>query len=355
VKDKNQKIPVGILGATGSVGQKFIQLLEDHPYFEVTEVAASERSAGKTYADAAHWFLPGKIPAKIRQMKVKLCDPSLDCRLVFSGLDASVAGEVEENFAKAGYIVVSNSKNHRFDQYVPLLIPEVNAEHLELLDKQEYAAGKIVTNPNCSTIGLVMAIKPLLDDFGLKQLNVVTLQAISGAGFPGMAGLSILENAIPHISGEEPKVETEPLKILGQVGEKGIDMLNIPISAQCNRVPVIDGHLLSVQVSMERKVKREEVIASWQQFRGEPQKLNLPSAPGLPIHYFMEEDYPQPRLHRNLENGMAISVGRLRECPLFDYKFTVLSHNTVRGAAGGAILCAELMKAKGIFSSVTEN
>ncbi len=350
MKETNQKIAVGILGATGSVGQKFIQLLEDHPYFEVAEVAASERSAGKTYAEATHWFLPNKIPEKIKGLKVKSCEPSLDCRLVFSGLDASVAGEVEENFARAGYIVVSNSKNHRFDPYVPLLIPEVNADHLELLNKQEYTTGKIVTNPNCSTIGLVMAIKPLLDDFGLKQLNVVTLQAISGAGFPGMAGLSILENAIPHIGGEEKKIETEPLKILGRVGEKGIEMLNLPISAQCNRVPVIDGHLLSVQVSLERKAKWKEVIASWQQFRGEPQRLKLPSAPGLPIHYFEEADYPQPRLHRNLENGMAVSIGRLRECPLFDYKFTVLSHNTVRGAAGGAILCAELMKAKGILS-----
>ena len=344
-----KKISVGILGATGSVGQKFIQLLESHPYFEVKEVIASERSAGKIYAQAVNWFLPGKIPSGASNLTVKSTEKEIDCPLLFSGLDASVAGEVEEKYARAGHIVVSNSKNHRFDPDVPLLIPEVNADHLELLNQQKFGKGKIVTNPNCSTIGLVIALKPLLDVFGLEQVNVVTLQAISGAGYPGLSGVTIIENAIPFIGGEEQKIESEPLKLFGKVGSEGVTLLDLPISAQCNRVAVIDGHLLSVQVKLKRRGKREELIKAWQNFSAAPQELDLPSAPDQPIHYFEEDDYPQPRLHRNLENGMAVSVGRLRECPIFDYKFSVLSHNTVRGAAGGAILCAELMKAKGFI------
>jgi len=343
----NNKIPVGILGATGSVGQKFIQLLDNHPIFEITEVAASKRSAGKTYSEAANWFMPGPIPENVTRIKVKTTEPTLNCPLVFSGLDASVAGEVEENFARAGYIVVSNSKNHRFDVDVPLLIPEVNPEHLDLLRMQKFGKGKIVTNPNCSTIGMVMALKPLLDAFGLEQVNVTTMQAISGAGFPGLASVSIIENVIPHIGGEEEKVETEPKKILGSITDSGIRLLDLLISAQCNRVQVIDGHLESVQAKLKNKPKKKDIIETWVNFRSEPQKLNLPFAPVQPIHYFEQPEYPQPRLHRNLENGMAVSVGGLRDCAIFDYKFNVLSHNTVRGAAGGAILCAELMQAKG--------
>ncbi len=343
------KISVGVLGATGSVGQKFIQLLDDNPYFEVKEVIASERSAGKIYAQAANWFLEGKIPSTVANLIVKSTESEIDCPLLFSGLDASVAGEVEEKYARAGHIVVSNSKNHRFDPDVPLLIPEVNPDHLSLLEQQKYGKGKIVTNPNCSTIGLVIALKPLLNVFGLEQVNVVTLQAISGAGYPGLSGVTIMENAIPFIGGEEQKIESEPLKLLGKVGPEGVKLLDLPISAQCNRVAVIDGHLISVQVKLKRRGNREELIKAWENFSALPQKLGLPSAPKQPIHYFEKDDYPQPRLHRNLENGMAVSVGRLRECPIFDYKFSVLSHNTVRGAAGGAILCAELMKAKGII------
>ncbi len=348
MNSSESKISVGILGATGSVGQKFIQLLENHPWFEITEVVASERSAGKKYSEAANWFLPGVIPERVANLTVKTLESSLDCKLLFSGLDASVAGEAEEFFAKAGYIVVSNSKNHRFDSDVPLLIPEVNPDHLQLLESQKYE-GKIVTNPNCSTIGLVTALKPLLDSFGLEQLNVATLQAISGAGMPGLPSATIIENVIPHIGGEEAKIESEPLKILGRFFNGQIENLNLPISAQCNHVPVIDGHTESVQVKLKMKPSKEEIIKVWRNFSSEPQDLKLPFAPVQPIHYFEQPDYPQPRLHRNLEKGMAVSIGGLRECNLFDFKFTVLSHNTVRGAAGGAILNAELMKAKGLI------
>lgn len=342
------KIKVAVLGATGSVGQKFIQLLEDHPYFELYELGASDRSAGKKYKDAVNWFMTSPIPEGIGDLIVKNCEPPFESRIVFSGLDSSVAGEIEENFAKAGYIVVSNSRNHRFDPDVPLLIPEVNGDHLQLLSIQKYS-GAIVTNPNCSTIGMVMALKPLFDNFGLESVNVVTLQALSGAGYPGVSGLDSTDNVIPFISGEEEKLETEPLKILGKFNGSGIDLTDIKISASTNRVPVLDGHTESIQVKLKSKATKEDILKVWNEFSTEPQALMLPFAPIKPIHYFTEDRYPQPRLHRNIDKGMATSVGRLRECNIFDYKFTVLSHNTVRGAAGGAILCAELMVKKGLI------
>lgn len=346
---ENKKIPVGVLGATGSVGQKFIQLLEGHPYFEVTEVGASERSAGKLYKDAVNWILSTPIPASVANLTVKECVPNLDVKVVFSGMDASVAGEVETEFAKKGYIVISNSKNHRFDPDVPLLVPEINAEHLELIKSQNYNGGAIVTNPNCSTIGLVLALKPLIDKFGIEALNVVTMQALSGAGYPGVSSLDIIDNVIPFIGGEEGKMEIEPKKIFGAVKDGKVDNLDFKISAQCNRVQVIDGHLECVQVKFKNKPSIEEIKQAWKEFKGEPQKYDLPLAPVQPIHYFEEDKYPQPRVHRNIDKGMAVAVGRLRECSLFDYKFVILSHNTVRGAAGGAILCGELMKAKGLI------
>jgi len=349
VGQSTDRIPVAVLGATGSVGQKFIQLLSNHPYFKVVEVAASERSAGKTYAEAVNWILPEPIPEDVAKLKVKECVPNKNCKVAFSGLDASVAGEVEEDFAKAGYIVVSNSKNHRQDTYVPLMIPEVNPDHIQLMEYQNYGEGKIVTNPNCSVIGMVIALKPIFDNFGLEAINVVTMQAISGAGFPGVASLTILDNVVPYIGGEEDKMELEPLKLLGAFTPKGIKFPDIPISAQCNRVSVLDGHTETVQIKLSKKASKQDIIDCWQAFKSEPQKLQLPSAPVQPIHYFDNPAYPQPRLHRNLDKGMAVSVGRLRECKLFDYKFVVLSHNTVRGAAGGAILCAELLKAKGML------
>jgi aspartate-semialdehyde dehydrogenase len=342
-----RKIPVGILGATGSVGQKFIELLANHPWFEITALAASERSSNKSYNDAANWFLPTKCPDFIAEMPVQVCKPNLNCEIVFSGLDSSVAGEIETEFANAGYIVLSNAKNHRMDDDVPLLIPEINSEHLALIKKQNFGRGKIVTNPNCSTIGLALVLKPLLDNFGIENVNVVTLQALSGAGYPGVASLDIIDNVLPFISGEEDKIETEPLKIFGQYEEGNIKYQNIKISALCNRVAVTDGHLECVSVSLSEKAAEKEIIKIWKEFTAEPQKLNLPSAPKNPLYYFQDDDYPQPRLHRNIDKGMAACIGRLRKCNIFDYKFNVLSHNTIRGAAGGAILNAELMIKKG--------
>ena len=346
---EDKKIKVGILGATGSVGQKFIELLSDHPWFEIAEVAASERSAGKAYKDAVNWILSSPLPPSVANLIVKNCEPGLETKLVFSGLDSSIAGTVETEFANAGYIVVSNSKNHRMDSDVPLLVPEINAEHLQLVKHQKFKEGCIVTNPNCSTIGMVLALKPLHDNFGLESVNVVTMQALSGAGYPGVSSLDIIDNVIPFISGEEPKLELEPLKILGKLNSDSIEYEKIKISAQCNRVAVIDGHLECVQVKLKKKASIEEMKKAWKNFSGEPQKLNLPTAPLKPIYYFEEDKYPQPRIHRNLDKGMAVSIGRLREDPLFDYKFVILSHNTNRGAAGGAILCAELLKAQNYF------
>ena len=338
-----KKINVGILGATGSVGQKFIALLSEHPWFEIKEVAASERSAGKKYKDAVNWILTTPLPKKIANLTVKECKPNLDCQITFSGLDSSIAGEVETEFAKAGYIVVSNSKNHRMDKDVPLLVPEINHEHLEIIKTQKFGKGCIVTNPNCSTIGLALALKPLYDKFGLEAVNVVTMQALSGAGYPGVSSLDIIDNVIPFISGEEAKVESEPLKILGSYKSGKIENTKIIISAQCNRVAVMDGHTECVQVQLKKKATIRDIINAWDSFQGMPQKKNLPTAPIKPIYYFDEQNYPQPKIHRDLDKGMAVSVGRLREDSLFDYKFVILSHNTVRGAAGGAILCAEMM------------
>lgn len=342
------KIPVAILGATGSVGQRFVELLTEHPWFEVVELAASDRSAGKKYSEAVNWIMQKPLPEKFANMIVKKCEPNLDAKIVFSGLDASAAGEIETAFAENGYYVISNARNHRFDDDVPLMIPEVNHDHLALLKKQNYKGG-IVTNPNCSTIGLALALKPLHDAFGIEAVNVVTMQAISGAGYPGVASLDIIDNVVPFIGGEEKKMETEPLKILGKLSSNKIDFADFKISAQCNRVAVIDGHTECVQVKLRTKTSVDEIIKVWRNYKSLPQKLDLPSAPENPIVYFDEEKYPQPKIHRNIEKGMAASVGRLREDTLFDFKFVVLSHNTIRGAAGGTILIAELMKAEGII------
>lgn len=336
------KIPVAILGATGSVGQRFIELLVNHPWFEIKALAASERSAGKPYREAVNWLMPSALPSHIGDMIVQPCEPNLPCEWVFSGLDSSVAGEIETHFLNAGYTVHSNARNHRMRADVPLLVPEVNSDHLPLIFQQK-TKGKIITNPNCSTIGLTIALKPLADAFGLESVHVVTLQAISGAGYPGVASLDIMDNVVPHINGEEQKLETETLKILGRYEQNRIEHCAFKISAHCNRVPVNDGHLECVSVKLKSKATAKEVIAAWREFRGLPQKLHLPLAPQSPLYYFEETAYPQPKLHRLLDKGMAVSIGRLRECPIFDYKFALLSHNTIRGAAGGAILNAELM------------
>ena len=345
------KIPVGILGATGSVGQQFVNLLRNHPWFEVKALAASERSAGKKYKDAVNWILNDPIPEHLSQLTISDCIPDLPCEVVFSGLDASVAGEIETNFARAGYMVISNSRNHRYDPDVPLLIPEVNPDHLALLSQQKYGSGGIVTNPNCSVVGLALAVKPLYDRFGIEALHVVTLQALSGAGYPGISSMDILDNVIPFVAGEEQKVQTEPNKILGTFSNGKIEPAQIKISAQCNRVAVKDGHLECVSVKLRQPALESEIIETWQNFRSVPQELELPMAPANPIYYLTEVNYPQPRRHRDLDKGMAVSIGRLQQCPVLDYKFVLLSHNTIRGAAGAAILNAELMLKQGYLTN----
>lgn len=338
-----KKIPVGILGATGMVGQKFVELLASHPWFEITAVAASDRSIHKPYKTTIHWTSATPLPKQIGDMPISACLPDLPCKLVFSALDSRVAGEIETAFAQAGYIVISNARNHRMDAQVPLLIPEVNPEHFKLVDAQHFHPGAILTNPNCSTIGICLALKPMLDQWGLEAAHIVTLQALSGAGYPGVASMDILDNVIPFIEGEEDKIENEPLKILGWLEKDQIIPNSLKISAQCNRIAVSDGHMACLSVKLKKKAKKEDIIQAWTQFQAEPQHLKLPTAPSQPIVYHEEANYPQPKLHRNLGNGMAISIGRLRECSLYDWKFNILSHNTVRGAAGGALLIAEML------------
>jgi aspartate-semialdehyde dehydrogenase len=349
-----KKLRAGVLGATGMVGQRLVSLLADHPWFELTEVAASERSSGKTYAEAVRWHLDAPIPAGARDLVVRSLNPSLECDFVFSALDSSVAGEAEEDFARAGYPVVSNSRNHRMDPDVPLLIPEVNAAHLDAIPLQQknrgYDTGFIVTNPNCSTAGLVLVLKPLADAFGLEKIFVVTLQAISGAGYPGVASVDIQGNVVPFISGEEEKMEAEPQKLLGKWnGERFVDA-GLGISAHCNRVPVIDGHLECVSVSLKKIASLNEVREALREFEVSSEIAQLPSALRNPIVILEEQDRPQPRRDVNAGNGMAAVVGRVRECPLLDVKLTLLSHNLVRGAAGAALLNAELLAARGFLN-----
>ncbi len=348
-----EKIPVGILGATGMVGQQFVRLLSDHPWFEITALAASERSEGKTYAEATTWIVPGEMPEAVREMPVMKCEPDLPCKIVFSALPAEEAGPLEDEFAAAGYVVSSNARSHRYDPDVPLLIPEVNPGHLALIEIQRRRRaweGFIVTCANCSTAQLVLALEPLRRAFGIRAISVVTLQALSGAGYPGVPALSILDNVIPYIPGEEEKLEREPLKIWGELTREGIAKAGVTISAQCHRVATRDGHLEAVSVALERKATREEIIAALEGFRALPQELGLPSAPDRPIVVRRELDRPQPRLDREAGGGMSVVVGRVRECPLLDYKMEILGHNTVRGAAGGAILNAELLVSQGYVS-----
>jgi aspartate-semialdehyde dehydrogenase len=345
-------IPVGILGATGMVGQQFIALLADHPWFTVTYLGASERSTGKAFKDAAAWRLPSRLPDDVANRIVEAAAPGSAPRLVFSGLDSSVAGEIEAAFAQAGHVVVSNSRNYRLVDTVPLMIPEVNADHLKLLDAQGAAQGwkgRIITNPNCAAVVLAMALAPLRQ-FGITSTIITTLQAISGAGYPGVPSWDILGNIIPYIGGgEEEKIEVETKKILGTLGIGRIENHPVRLSATTTRVPVQNGHTGSISVGLEQKPPADAVIAAWRSFRGRPQELGLPSAPKQPIVYLDEINRPQPLLDVNREGGMTVTVGRLRPCPLFDYKFVALGHNTIRGAAGAAILNAELMHAEGLL------
>ncbi len=346
-----RKIGIGVLGATGLVGQNIIKLLENHPWFEVAEVAASGRSAGKTYGEvmAGRWSASGKIPEKIREMKLKEAKPGLECEIVLSALDSSVAFEIEENFAKKGYIVSSNAKSHRMDRDVPLLIPEINHEHLSMVDKQRRSRGWkgfIITDPNCSTIHMCLALKPLIDLFGIEKIAVTTMQAVSGAGYPGVPSVDIIDNIVPFIGDEEEKLQTEPLKIFGKLSEDKIFEAGMKISAQCNRVAVRYGHMEALSVKFTRNPEKEEIVESLRKLKP-IKKLGLPSAPERPVVYMTEENRPQNRLDLEVEGGMASVVGRLRKCGVLDYKFVVLGHNLIRGAAGAAILNAELLKTEG--------
>jgi aspartate-semialdehyde dehydrogenase len=346
-----KKLRVGILGATGMVGQRFIQLLENHPQFEITSLAASDRSQGKRFQQACTWRLAGEMPAFVRSMVVAAPEPPLVCDVVFSSLPGDIARESEGGFAAAGYPVISNSSAYRMDSDVPLLIPEVNHEHLALLDKQRKSGngqqGFIVTNPNCSTIMLAMALAPLHSRFGVQSVIATTMQALSGAGYPGVASLAISDNVLPFIEGEEEKIEQETLKILGRLNVDTVDDAAMNISAQCHRVNVSDGHMAAVRVKLLQPANLEEVKEALASFTSLPQELGLHSAPPQPIIVRDESDRPQPRLDRDAGKGMSVTVGRLMPDNVLDYRFVALSHNTIRGAAGAAILNAELMLATG--------
>ena len=345
---------VGILGATGMVGQRFIQLLHNHPWFEIAWLAASDRSAGKTYADACRWKLDTPLPARIAAMTLMPNTPEGTPatelpKIIFAALDSSVAHELEPKFAAAGCAVISNSSAFRMTTDVPLVVPEVNADHLALIEQQSWrkeSGGFIVTNPNCSAIGLVMALKPLEEKFGIESLFVSTMQAISGAGYPGVASLDILGNVIPFIRNEEEKLQEECGKLLGSLASDHIQMLDAKVSAHCNRVAVEDGHTECVSIKFKKPATYEQILAAWAEFKplaGIHEGLSLPSAPDRPVEYEDAIDRPQPRLDRMRGKGMTATVGRLRPCTLLDWKFVVLSHNTIRGAAGAAILNAEIL------------
>lgn len=346
-----RKFNVGILGATGAVGQKFIRLLANHPWFTVKALGASARSAGKPYGQAAHWIESVEVPGEVAKIKVTECVPDYfkNIDFVFSGLDSSVASDIERTFAETGIPVISNAKNYRMNESVPLLIPEINPEHIELIDNQTFTSdrsGWIVTNPNCVCVPLAMSLRPFHDAFGIKSVVVTSMQAVSGAGYPGVSSLDILENIVPHIGGEEDKIITEPLKILGRWNshDKKIETAEFPVEATAVRVPTIEGHLLSVAVKLQNQPENindvREAVANWS---NPIAAFGLPSAPAEPIHLYNDPRFPQPRLHAGRQNGMQLGIGRLRKGSVADISYLALAHNTIRGAAGGAILNAELL------------
>ena len=352
--NRDMRQQIGILGATGMVGQRFIQLLENHPWFEVAWLAASDRSSGKRYGDAVKWKLDTALPERVASMVVSPAVPEGAPKIIFAALDADIAREMEPAFAAAGCAVISNSSAFRMHEDVPLVIPEVNADHLPILENQEWrknSGGYIVTNPNCSAIGLVLVLKPLVERFGIESIFVSTMQAVSGAGYPGVASMDILGNVVPFIKNEEEKMQAETLRLLGsrQILEGGSSVvlpLDAKMTAHCNRVAVEDGHTESVSVKFRHKATREEILEAWREFTPLAGR-DLPTAPAQPVEFLSMEDRPQPRLDKNRGGGMASSVGRLRPCTLLDWKFTVLSHNTIRGAAGAALLNAELLVSLG--------
>jgi aspartate-semialdehyde dehydrogenase len=348
----NNKLPIGILGATGMVGQRYIQLLENHPWFEVAWLAASDRSSGKPYGEAAKWRLDTPLPERIARMTVSPAEPTGAPKIIFASIDAAYARELEPLFAAAGCAVVSNSSAFRMAPSVPLVLPEVNADHLHLIEEQSWrkeSGGYIVTNSNCTVMGPVLALKPIQDRFGIEQIIATSMQAVSGAGYPGVASMDILDNVVPYIPNEEEKMEEEMLKLLGTLDGGAVKPLNARMSASCNRVPVVDGHTVSVSIKLGKPATREEILAAWAEFRPMAGQ-ELPTAPDQPVQWAPQPDRPQPRLDRNRGNGMAVTVGRLRPCGVLDWKFTVLSHNTIRGAAGATILNAELLASLGKFA-----
>lgn len=347
----SKKIPVAVLGATGSVGQRFVQLLQDHPWFEVAELVASERSVGRKYREATDWRLDAFVPEHAADMVVKDYADQIDSPIVFSALPGEVAEEIEQRLAKEGHAVLSNTSFHRMGDDIPLMIPEVNPDHARAIEAQKQNrgwSGYIVTNPNCSAIHMVLTLKPLQDAFGLEQVAVTTLQAVSGAGYPGVPSLDMIDNVVPFISTEEEKMAEETCKLLGKWHD-GFQYDPVVVSATCTRVPVRDGHTEAVSVKLGQAATPDEVADVFRAFRGRPQILDLPSAPKRPIVVREERNRPQPNLDRDTEKGMASVVGRVRECPIFGVKYVLLGHNTIRGAAGASILNAELFKVEGLL------
>lgn len=342
------KIPVGVLGATGMVGQKFVEKLARHPFFKVVFLSASEKSQNKPYKEAVKWLSSSTIPPSIGNIIVSDSNDSPPCRILFSSLEPSIAEETELKLAAKGYVILSNCSAYRMNNSVPLIVPEINPNHIALIHKQTFSEkGCIITNPNCSVIGLTMGLKPLLGLSEIECVNITTLQALSGAGYPGISSMDIIGNVIPNICGEELKIETEPQKILGQYEEGRIRYHPIRISAQCTRVPVLEGHLCCISLRFRDRLKRKDLLSAWKSFSGEPQRFKLPSAPKNPIIYLNDDYHPQPGLHTYTGKGMSISIGRLRPCSNLDWKFVLLCHNTIRGAVGTAILNAELFIKRG--------
>jgi aspartate-semialdehyde dehydrogenase len=350
-----EKIPVAVLGATGTVGQRFIDLLADHPWFEIASITGSKRSEGQAYGEAVRWLLPGEIPPTLREMQVSPSDGELDgAQLVFSALPAQVAKDAEPRLAAEGYIVCSNASAHRMGSDIPLLIPEVNAKHLALVDRQRGQrgwSGLIVTSPNCAATGIVFPLKALDDAFGVSHVHAVTMQAISGAGYPGISSIEQYDNIVPHIHGEEVKIEQETRKLLGKLNEEEIEPSDIEVSAQANRVPVLDGHMAALSVGLKNIPSLKEVEATLASFQGLDE---LPSAPAHPMIVRSEENRPQPRLDRDAQDGMAISVGRLQPCSVLDFRMVSLVHNTLRGAASGALMNAELLVVEGYLGEAAK-
>lgn len=352
-----EKIKVGVLGATGSVGQRFVQLLANHPWFDLTVVAASERSAGKPYREACNWFLSADIPANVAEMVVQPIEPNLDCQLVFSALPGRVAGPIEKGFAEAGYGVLSNVSIHRYDEDIPLVTTEVNSDHLQIIPRQQanrgWSKGFIVTNSNCSAMPLVITLAPLHQAFGVKTIIVHTMQALSGAGYSGVPSLAALDNVIPFINTEEEKMVKESKKMLGLLENNQFVPAEYAMSAHCNRVSTLDGHMETVSVAFHNPpADAEAILDLWRNWKPLPQQLQLPSAPVPPIVIRTEQNRPQTRLDRDNGKGMAVTVGRLRKCDVLDYKYVLLSHNTIRGAAGASVLNAEFMLAQGMLNGL---